>query len=231
VSAELFATVPTKGEQAKRRLLLAALEKIGEKGYENASVREIADAAGQNVAAIAYYFGNKENLYSEVIGGIVTYLTTAFGGLAAEAKELLESGRMTGERAADLLKRMLRTLLVEHIEREEIGKLRNVMIREQASPTAAFERLYTKGMKPLHEFFTRTLAAASGEDPGSQRAIIRAHALFGQVLGFTVARSTILRRLGVAKLGKEHADLIAVIIEEHIDLICEGLVSRRKEQA
>ncbi|RYD36798.1 MAG: TetR family transcriptional regulator, partial [Verrucomicrobiaceae bacterium] len=43
MNAELFATSPTKGEQAKRRLLLAALEKIGEKGYEGASVREIAE--------------------------------------------------------------------------------------------------------------------------------------------------------------------------------------------
>jgi len=228
VNAELFATHPTKGEQAKRRLLLAALEKIGDRGYEGASVREIADAAGQNVAAIAYYFGNKENLYAEVIEGIIAYLNRAFGGLAEEAKQLLDGGGMTGEQGADLLKRMLRTLLLEHIERDEIGKLRNVMIREQASPTAAFERLYSAGMKPLHEFFTRTLAAASGEDPDSHQAIIRSHSLFGQVLGFTVARSTILRRLGVKKLEKEHADMIAGVIDEHIDFICDGLIGKGK---
>lgn len=228
---ELFEANPSKGEQARRRLLLAALEKIGEKGYESASVREIADAAGQNVAAIAYYFGNKENLYAEVIDGIIAYLGRAFGGLAGEAKQLLDAGEMTPERAADLLKKMLRTLLVEHIEREEIGKLRNVMIREQASPTGAFEKLYARGMKPLHEFFTRTLAAATGEDPESNGAIIRSHAMFGQVLGFTVARSTILRRLGVKKLGREHSELIAGIIGEHVDLIIDGLVRKGKASA
>src|SRR6218665_3317286 len=147
MEGELFEASPSKGEQARRRLLLSALEKIGEKGYESASVREIADAAGQNVASIAYYFGNKENLYAEVIDGIIAYLGSAFGGLAIEAKQLLEAGEMTAERAAELLKKMLRTLLVEHIEREEIGKLRNVMIREQASPTGAFEKLYARGMK------------------------------------------------------------------------------------
>ncbi len=231
MNAELFEANLSKGEQARRRLLLSALEKIGEKGYEGASVREIADAAGQNVAAIAYYFGNKENLYAEVIDGIIAYLGRAFGGLALEAKQLLETGEMTAGRAAELLKEMLRTLLVEHIEREEIGKLRNVMIREQASPTAAFEKLYARGMKPLHEFFTRTLAAASGEDPESHAAIIRSHALFGQVLGFTVARSTILRRLGVKKLGREHSELIAGIIGEHVDLIIDGLIRKGKASA
>lgn len=228
MQAKLFEASPSKGEQARNRLLLAALEKIGEKGYESASVREIADAAGQNVAAIAYYFGNKENLYGEVIEGIIAYLGRAFGGLAVEAKQLLEAGEMTGERAADFLKKMLRTLLVEHIEREEIGKLRNVMLREQASPTAAFEKLYSRGMKPLHECFTRTLAAASGEDPESPEAIMRAHAIFGQVIGFTVGRSTILRRLGVKKLGSEHSEQIAAIIGEHVDFICEGLVRKGK---
>jgi len=226
MNAQLFAAAPTKGEQAKHRLLLAALEKIGERGYEGASVREIAEAAGQNVAAIAYYFGNKESLYAEVIEGIIAYLNRTFGGLTEEAKRLFEGGEMTGEKAAELLKRMLRAFLVEHLERNEIGKLRNVMIREQASPTAAFGRLYSGGMEPLHEFFSQTLSAASGEDPESHKAIIRAHALFGQVLGFTVARSTILLRLGVPRLEKEHADLIARVIDEHVDLICAGLAGK-----
>lgn len=208
---------------------MSALEKIGEKGYENASVREIADAAGQNVAAIAYYFGNKENLYLEVIEGIIAYLKRAFGGLAEEAKRLFEAGEMTGERGAELLKKMLRTLLMEHIERDDIGMLRNVMLREQASPTVAFERLYAEGMQPLHECFTRTLAAASGEDPDSHRAIIRSHALFGQVMGFTVARSTILRRLGVRSLEKEHADMISGVIGEHVDFICNQLIIKEKD--
>jgi AcrR family transcriptional regulator len=86
VQRELFPTSPNKGEQARRKLLLAALKKIGEKGYENASVREIADEAGQNVAAIAYYFGNKEKLYAAVLEGIGAYLGSVFGTLATETR-------------------------------------------------------------------------------------------------------------------------------------------------
>lgn len=223
MNAELFAAKPTKGEQAKKRLLLAALEKIGEKGYENASVREIADAADQNVASIAYYFGNKENLYAEVINGIVDYLNNTFGPVAVEARQLLESGKMNRDTAGVFLKKMLRVLLAEHIERTEILKVRNVMMREQASPTTAFETLYEKGIKPLHLLFTHTLAIASGEPSDSRKAVIRAHALFGQVIGFTVARSTILRRLGVSKLDKSHSEAIAEVLDEHIEFICGGL--------
>lgn len=227
MSAELFTASPSKGEQARQRLLLAALEKIGEKGYENASVREIAEAAGQNIAAISYYFGSKESLYNEVIQSISNYLYSVFGEMAEEAKGLLESGQMDQAKAADILKRMLRVFLIEHIERSEIAKIRKVMIREQSSPTAAFDLLYRKAIFPLHDLYTRTLAAVSGEDPESDQAIIRAHMLVGQVMAFTVARSTILRRLGADKLGKEHAAVIASTLDDHIDFVCAGLI--RKE--
>lgn len=47
-----------KGEQAKKQLIAAALAQFGEYGM-NATTREIAAQAGQNIAAITYYFGSK----------------------------------------------------------------------------------------------------------------------------------------------------------------------------
>lgn len=223
-------TNPSKGEQARRKLLLAALEKIGEKGYRGASVRDIATAAGQNVAAISYYFGSKEKLYGEVIDGIISYIWRAFGPVAAEAKSLLDSGAVDERAACELLQRILKTLLMEHIERMEIGKIRNVIMREQASPTKAFKTLYEKGLGPMHVTFTRLLSMATGLDPDSPETIIRTHALFGQVMAFTVARTTILRRLGVKKLESEQGTLIAAVLDEHIALVCEGLLKKGKSK-
>ena len=51
------------GILARERLLLAALALFAQKGFANASIREIAQAAGANVAAISYYFGDKAGLY------------------------------------------------------------------------------------------------------------------------------------------------------------------------
>ncbi len=230
MSAELFAPTVSKGEQARQRLLLAALEKIGEKGYDNASVREIADAAGQNVAAIAYYFGGKEKLYAEVIDGIVAYLRGGFNEVIGEARQFLESGKPDPEKATNFLKRILRTLLMEHIQGEQIGKIRNVMMREQAAPTCAFDTLYTQGLQPFHDLLTRILAVVSGEPPESPLAIIRAHTLLSQVIGFAVARCTISRRLGVEKLGLEQADLITAVLNENIDSICAGLTQKQSSK-
>ncbi|MCW1887591.1 CerR family C-terminal domain-containing protein [Luteolibacter flavescens] len=220
---ELFPTSPNKGEQARRKLLLAALKKVGEKGYENASVREIADDAGQNVASIAYYFGNKEKLYAAVLEGIGVYLAGIFSGLAEETRAKLESGTLDPQSATNVMKQLLRTLLGQQLEGGEFDKIRLVMIREQSSPSESFDLLYKKTLKPLHELFTNVLGVATGEDPASTITILRGHALFGQVLAFTVARTTILRRLGVKKLTRDHLATIGDIIDEHLDIICPGL--------
>lgn len=55
-----------RGENAKMQLLLTAADVYGEQGLDGATTRKIAQASGQNIAAISYYFGSKEGLYLAV---------------------------------------------------------------------------------------------------------------------------------------------------------------------
>ena len=57
-------TARSDGEDTRIRLLHAALQLFAERGYAQTSVRAIAQAAGTNVAAIAYHFGDKARLYT-----------------------------------------------------------------------------------------------------------------------------------------------------------------------
>src|SRR5271168_3629349 len=54
-------------DETRRQLLEAAGEVFAEVGFRDATVREICQRAGANVAAINYHFGDKENLYEEVL--------------------------------------------------------------------------------------------------------------------------------------------------------------------
>ena len=54
------------GAEARERLLHTALRLFAEKGFSKTSTREIAQAAGANIASISYYFGDKAGLYRAV---------------------------------------------------------------------------------------------------------------------------------------------------------------------
>jgi len=54
-------------DDPRERILLAAGREFAERGYDAATVRDICAAAGVNVAAVNYYFGDKRRLYIESV--------------------------------------------------------------------------------------------------------------------------------------------------------------------
>ena len=51
------------GPAARQRLLGEAVRLFAQQGFARTSTRTIAQAAGVNISAISYYFGDKEGLY------------------------------------------------------------------------------------------------------------------------------------------------------------------------
>jgi AcrR family transcriptional regulator len=52
-----------RGHTTRQGLLLACCEVFSEKGYRDATVADICKVASANIAALNYYFGDKENAY------------------------------------------------------------------------------------------------------------------------------------------------------------------------
>lgn len=65
---------------SRELLLIAALRSFAEKGFEGATARDIASAAGVNHGLIRYYFGDKEKLWRAAVGRAFSQLSD---GLAA----------------------------------------------------------------------------------------------------------------------------------------------------
>ena len=54
-------------DDTAERLLAAAVRIFADKGFAGASVRDIVEAAGANIAAVNYHFQGKENLYAAAV--------------------------------------------------------------------------------------------------------------------------------------------------------------------
>jgi AcrR family transcriptional regulator len=57
----------TDGDETRARVLEVALPLFADRGFAGTSVRDVARAAGVNVATLAYHFRDKQGLYDEVV--------------------------------------------------------------------------------------------------------------------------------------------------------------------
>lgn len=214
------------GEKTRASLIRVALDLFGRKGYDATSTRDIAGAAGVNIAGIAYHFGGKAGLHKacgELVAGVLaerlSVLTVgdpdADAGLSPDEAATLFEGSITG----------LARFMLARPEAEAIARF---MVREQMDPTPTFEILYHGLIRPRHERLCRLWGRATGEDPASEAVIIAVSALFGQVMFFRVGRATALRRLGWADIDETNVETIVDAVREATRAM---LASRRAGRA
>ncbi len=60
----------SKSDDTKAQIMRAAIGLFTARGYEGASVREIAAAAGVNIGLIRYHFGHKADLYRDTLAHV-----------------------------------------------------------------------------------------------------------------------------------------------------------------
>jgi len=110
------------------RLLDAAEELFCEHGFEATSIRELAAAAGCNIASVNYYFGGKENLYIEMFR---RHMTSLLDEQVENIKNVFNSERPTLEQLLRILvKSTLRSLDSDSSKRP----LLKMMVREILDP-------------------------------------------------------------------------------------------------
>ncbi|MEY4595111.1 MAG: hypothetical protein RIQ47_1521, partial [Bacteroidota bacterium] len=72
----------------RRSLLLEKAEQLfAESGFEGTSVRNLASAAGVNVAMISYYFGSKEKLFEALVEYRTSFLREKMSSLNSTAAD------------------------------------------------------------------------------------------------------------------------------------------------
>ena len=220
-------TMTTKGEQAKNQLIAAALAQFGEYGL-HATTRDIAAQAGQNIAAITYYFGSKEDLYLACAQWIADFIGSQFRPHAEEAERLFAQPEPDRGAMRELILRACKNMIML-LTQDDTVNLSKFISREQLSPTAAYQLVHDQVINPLHTHLTRLIAAYTGRDANDTQMILHTHAILGEVLAFRLGKETILLRTGWSQFGEDKTALIEHTVTCHIDLILQGLTQRSLE--
>ena len=127
------------GEESRERLLHTALRLFAEKGFEKTSTREIAAAAGANIGAISYYFGDKAGLYRAVFFEPL--------GNAKDDIALFDDPNYTLREA---LQGLFSGFLEPLKQGESVRQCVRLHFREMVEPTGLWAEEIDAGIKPYH---------------------------------------------------------------------------------
>ena len=177
------------------RILEAAGEVFAECGFRSATVRRICARAGVNIAAINYYFGGKEKLYSEVLRHWNEYALKKYPlllGLGEEAP------------VEEQLKAFVRSLLFRLLDKGKPAWFGKLMAREMTEPTKAFERLVKEVVRPRDRILASIVQKKIGTSGGEESIRLVCASIIGQCVYYYNARAILPRlyRQSVSRAGE-----------------------------
>jgi AcrR family transcriptional regulator len=126
-------------DEVRRRILLTAGEIFAARGYQGATVRDICHQADVNVAAVNYYFGDKERLYIDAV---------------KHARALIEERWPLPEWSdatlpEEKLEAFVGTFVHRLISRETAEWQMRLILREVMEPTRACEEMVQESFRPF----------------------------------------------------------------------------------
>jgi TetR/AcrR family transcriptional regulator, regulator of cefoperazone and chloramphenicol sensitivity len=163
--------IKTDPNNARNRLVMAALYVFAEKGYEGASTREICEQAGVNISSIRYYFGDKAGLYRAAFTEPMCDAPCHINAETFARLPLPEAMKFFFKEFLDPLKRG-----------EEFRLVMKLHFREMIEPTGAWQKEIDAEIKPQHE----AMVALLQQHLGLEQADVDLHRLVFAIIGMAV---------------------------------------------
>ena len=184
-----------RGRDAQDALVTAGARLFAARGFDGVTVRQLAEAADVNVAAVSYHFGGKRGLYLEALERLMAEMRP----IGEPVIERIETAFDAGQPDRETL-RSLAGFTVSHFLTVLHGGdvppwVAQTVLREFQEPTADYRPMLDERVLPLHQAVRRLTAAALELPEDSAAAILTAHAFMGQVMVYATARTVVLEEL------------------------------------
>jgi len=166
---------PSNPPGTRERLIEAAGAVFARRGYHDATIREICVAAGANVAAVNYHFGDKDSLYLAVLR------ETHEAALAHYPPDL---GVAADDPPQARLEAFVRSLLMRLLNEGRPAWHAKLMAREMSDPSPALGMLVEQSVRPMWHRLTGICRELQGTDASKRCVEACAASVVGQCLHY-----------------------------------------------
>jgi TetR/AcrR family transcriptional regulator, regulator of cefoperazone and chloramphenicol sensitivity len=188
------------------KLLRAAIQVFSEHGYERATVREISRVAGTNLALVKYHFGDKLELFREV----VRYATDADAKMAVLTQALRENTD-----PSEALRQIIRGVLERlSARREQTGLQLRLMLNEIANPSMVLTGEIECAIRPIYDLFRELVGQILGLPMDDTKTRLCTHSISGQIAHYVHARPILSRLWPEMQMTPEQFEMIATHIAD-----------------
>ncbi len=161
------------GRDTRERLLEAAGRLFADKGYRDATVRDICELAGTSVATINYHFGTKAKLYAEVLSSIFRHAMERY------PVSPNSNGDTTPE---DDFRAFVRAFLFRRLDPSRPEWHCRLLRREMLEPSATMKTTARKSIHRLRTELRRRLTELAPDDASAEQIDLCAASVIGQCL-------------------------------------------------
>jgi AcrR family transcriptional regulator len=182
-------------EQAVTRcqLLCAAAEVFAESGFRAATVREICLRADANIAAVNYHFGDKEELYRQVLKE--TYRTSI-------EKYPADFGLPPKATPEQRLRAFIHSFLLRIFSAGPTAHHGKLMAREMIEPTGALDAIVKDEICPMAGILQSIIEGLLGTKVDDETKRLCAMSVVSQVLFYHHCRPVVMRMFADMKFNE-----------------------------
>jgi AcrR family transcriptional regulator len=213
MAAPPFKKPPLLADDTRGKLLDAAGGVFAQSGFQGATVREICAKAGVNIALVNYHFGDKLELYTEVLRHSVG---AAGNGII---KQAIASTAPPKEAFRELIHAMLQRVC----RGDRPGWQFQLMVHEFAKPTPAMATVIDETMRPVYDRFRELIGTMLDLPVEDDRVRLSTHSVIAQVVHYVHARHVVSRVWPQLELTPERIAQIAAHIADFSLAGLEGI--------
>ena len=198
-----------RSEKTRNALIMTAIDLMGRYGFDHVTIRQIADAAAVNLAAVNYHFRSKAGLREAAMEMVARKMREEGPGLRLAALDVDALDRLEPAEARAVVRDLMLTGVRASCTHPEKAAIRAFIQRELFQPGPISKRFYERIFADDLAIMARLVSRITDDPPESEAARIKALTVIGQSVFLSMAQPLVHYALGWQHYDEAHLQAIA----------------------